>query len=412
MKIASFGLFLLLLLPPTAAYADDVVVLWPFSVDRRVDERLTAKVLKSLSGLYSVHRVPSPPLLPPLAAASALRSSCPSETGTLLGGFVESKEFVKRARLWAVPRGADKPLVLDLYCARPECDLETMISESVVSLADPSPPKSVRPWSPQPSYCQSLSAPSPTPERSTKLVLAVYGDKLPKGFAALLHKDLSSSRTVESATIDKHFVPSKDLYKSLLGGDAKAQVLGVESTAEGMLLWLYDGLTDKAHQEPSFIKCPGCTPDKLASEVAAKAQSYLSHNFDSDSASAVLYQAPPLACQDFTEDLWNAPSGATNVNRHIDPNTAKWMKGAVWGLFAASAATTVTLAIFNETSVGDVTLDGRTYHHGLTRPTWVGFGLSALSLAVAVPTTVSAHRASLNQVRSGSSASAITCPTQ
>ena len=387
------------------------IVLMSILREGKPSPALTAKVHKALSGLYAVHGVSAPPRLAPAAAAATLRASCPAETGTVLGGEVESREFVRRARLWAVPKGTDQPVVLDLYCARPECDLEAMLTEAAVGLAEPSTSKSARPWSRQPTYCQPQAPASAKPDRSGRLVLAVYGDKVPKSLAAHVAKELGGARTVEVMPVDKKFTGSKEQQKALLGGDVKAQVLGVESTSEGLMLWLYDGATDQVHQEAAMVKCEGCSHEKLAAEVARKAQDYLAHSFDG-ATTAVLYQAPPLACADFGDDLWSGQSGMTGGGRYIDPSTAKWMKGAVWGLFAASAATTVTLAILNETSVGDLTLDNRLYHQALTRPAWVGFGISALSLAIAIPTTYIAHRASRNQIRSGSKATSVTCPTQ
>ena len=174
---------------------------------------------------------------------------------------------------------------------------------------------------------------------------------------------------------------------------------------------LYDVLTNQFHLE-KMVQCPGCSAPQELAKITESARDHLAHCFDKECPQSAKIP-PEEACQPWATPLCAAQTPSTSqLGRHIDPSTAKWMKGGVWGLFAASAATTVTLAILNQTSVGDVTLDNRLYHQALTRPAWVGFGVSALSLAIAIPTTYIAHRASRNQLRSGLQATSLTCPTQ
>ena len=80
-------------------------------------------------------------------------------------------------------------------------------------------------------------------------------------------------------------------------------------------------------------------------------------------------------------------------------------------MFAAGAATTVTLAILNETSVGDIAAGPLNLHHGLTRPTWFGVGMTALTLAIALPTTVVVNKASQRFPRTSDGNSTIICPS-
>ena len=84
--------------------------------------------------------------------------------------------------------------------------------------------------------------------------------------------------------------------------------------------------------------------------------------------------------------------------------TAKLVKGGVWGLFAASAATAITLAILNETSVGDQTARFQKLHHQLTPTAWTMAGVTALSLAIAVPATVVVDKKSRTQPALGGAA--------
>ena len=93
----------------------------------------------------------------------------------------------------------------------------------------------------------------------------------------------------------------------------------------------------------------------------------------------------------------------------IDPGTARLAKGAVWGLFAASAATGITLAILNGTSVAD--LPGRS--NTLGDAAWTGLGLSAAALAIAIPVHIRVSRAEKPASAAANPAaptSLLTCP--
>lgn len=67
----------------------------------------------------------------------------------------------------------------------------------------------------------------------------------------------------------------------------------------------------------------------------------------------------------------------------------KLAQGALWGLFAASAATLVILTALDQTHVGDLSVDGnRAVGGSLRAGMGVSAGVAALSLGLAIPTTV------------------------
>jgi hypothetical protein len=326
--------------------------------------------------------------------------------------MVQKLSYGKRARLWAVPAGGQTPVVTDVYCDKERCDLSSQLERGLVRVSDPkNAGGQVQPWSARPTYCPDPTAPPFVPiERSSKLVVSVTGDKVPKGLLPALTKELSYKSVVVAPQNPKQ-LPSKDSLVPLLDGDSKGQVLIIDHSAQGTMIMLYDVLTNQFHQE-KMVQCPGCSAPQELAKITESARDHLAHCFDKECPQSAKIP-PEEACQPWATPLCAAQTPSTSqLGRHIDPSTAKWMKGGVWGLFAASAATTVTLAILNQTSVGDVTLDNRLYHQALTRPAWVGFGVSALSLAIAIPTTYIAHRASRNQLRSGLQATSLTCPTQ
>jgi hypothetical protein len=170
------------------------------------------------------------------------------------------------------------------------------------------------------------------------VVLAVYGDKLPKGLSSALGQELGYKKLIAAP---KQRLGQEGLV-ALLEGDSKGQVLMIEHSAEATAVSLYDVLTKQTYQEPKLVQCAGCTADRLISKITESAKDHLAHCFDKECPQSARIP-PEEACQPWTTPLCAAQTpNSTSGGRHIDPSTAKWIKGGVWGLFAASAATTVT----------------------------------------------------------------------
>lgn len=85
------------------------------------------------------------------------------------------------------------------------------------------------------------------------------------------------------------------------------------------------------------------------------------------------------------------PSAASTSSLH--PRLASAVLGLTWGGFVLSAGATVALFAGNRTGLGTIETDGYRVDHVLTPAAWTAAGLSALTLAIAIPTTVLARRA-------------------
>lgn len=391
----------------------ETVLIVPLGLDCQVDSDLTEAAVSAMKPLYRVRKLGSESVLSPAQAAQAVAASCPQERGMLVGGMVQKLSYGKRARLWAVPAGGQTPVVTDVYCDKERCDLSSQLERGLVRVSDPkNAGGQVQPWSARPTYCPDPTAPPFVPiERSSKLVVSVTGDKVPKGLLPALTKELSYKSVVVAPQNPKQ-LPSKDSLVPLLDGDSKGQVLIIDHSAQGTMIMLYDVLTNQFHQE-KMVQCPGCSAPQELAKITESARDHLAHCFDKECPQSA--RVPPEeACQPWATPLCAAqtPNSASSGNRHIDPSTAKWMKGAVWGLFAASAATTVTLAILNETSVGEVTSDQTRIHGALTRPAWFGVGMTALTLGIALPTTLIVRQASKGSSRSSTGSATVACPIQ
>ncbi len=390
----------------------ETALLVPLGIDCQVDSELTDAAQAALKPLYRVRKLGSQTVLSPTQATHAVATSCPDERGILVGGMVQKLSFGKRARLWAVPPGSQTPFVTDIYCDKERCDLGIQLERALVSVSDPKNAASVvLPWTPRPTYCPDPAAPPFVPiERSGKLVVSVTGEKVPKGLLAALTKELSHKSLVHPPPNPKQ-LPSKDSLVPLLDGDPKGQVLIIDHSAQGSMIMLYDVLTNQFYQD-KMVQCPGCTTPQEVAKITESARDHLAHCFDKECPQSARIP-PEEACQPWATPLCaiQTPNSGT---RHIDPSTAKWVKGAVWSLFAASAATTVTLAILNETSVGQqrVETPPLLLDHTLTKPAWTAGVLTGIAFAIAVPTTVFLHRTGRSISSSRSTVSALACPSQ
>jgi hypothetical protein len=266
-----------------------------------------------------------------------------------------------------------------------------------------------------PSFCQ----PPPPPVasevvRSKRVTLVVQG---PAGFRQAVTGGVqreagTTGRQVVGWKGDaKRFFGYELLHKMLVvQGEPNGQILGVSSTGQGATVWVFDGPSDQTY--PAQIECPKCSVEALAEQAATRGVALL----DQVTGSEVPRPVPPAgSCEPFVLPQCKQvpppavlPAGV-ETNRSTGKSTA--IKGGLWGLFAASAATAVTLAILNETSVGDSTSRFRWLHHQLTPPAWTMAGVAALSFAIAVPATVLVEKKTRSQPAVGGAARALTCPT-
>jgi len=208
----------------------------------------------------------------------------------------------------------------------------------------------------------------------------------------------------------KRFFGYELLHKMLVvQGEPNGQILGISSHPQGASVWVFDGPSDQTY--PAQIECPKCSAEALAEQAATRGVALLDQV---TSAEGPGFSPPAGSCEPFVlPQCKQVPAtpvlpGGVETNRSTGKSTA--IKGGLWGLFAASAAAGVTLAILNETSVGDRELRFRTLHHRLMPTAWTMAGVAGLSLAIAVPMTVHNNKKTRTQSAVGGAVPALTCP--
>lgn len=250
-----------------------------------------------------------------------------------------------------------------------------------------------------PQYCSQPS--SGAAQASTgSLFLTVYGDGKNKGIliAALKQQLGLLGRKVLPVPADIKTYGLESLQR-IVSGQHNAQVLGAEVQKEGKVqLFLFDqqsGLSDG-----KTVDCGECEKDKdaLVSRIQPEVSALLEHCFGDACGSNPAAPPPPEACELFPDPTCGfagatATPGDSHAGRHIDPSTAKLVKGGLWGFFAVSAATALGLTIANYTGAGTST--GQNDHTvNLLGPAALATaGLAVLSLGIAIPITVQVRRA-------------------
>jgi hypothetical protein len=346
----------------------------------------------------------------PQEAVRELKSACAGVSGRVLGGTIEPSEGrgFERFRLWLVDLATEQVASVDGVCPDKDCRLSDEVGWKAMELLDK--PR-FGALSDTPSFCQ----PPPPPVasevvRSKRVTLVVQGST---GFrqsitAAVQRQVATTGREAVTWKGDPKQFFGYELLHKMLQGEPTGQILGISSTPKGASLWVFDGPSDQTY--PAQLDCPRCTPEALADKAAVRGVALLDQV---TRAEPPRFVPPDGACGPLVLPQCKQPS-VSLVG--MTPSTAKLVKGSVWGLFAASAATAITLAILNETSVGDraVVLQNPTLHgilhHTLTKPAWGMGAVTGLSLAVAIPTTIWANRAS----RKSTPATAtwkLVCPT-
>ena len=412
------GLALALLLPARLARAEGPAIYFvgvqrDCERDLKLDHAVERRLMKKGTTVALVRQPTGAPLPPCFGerCGQLFKKSCPATTGRLLGAQVAYGKDVLKFRLWLHDLATGQTAYQDDYCQ--SCEMVgTLATQAARLLASPhfgAAPE------PMPQYCAQLPSQA-TVQPSGPLFLTVYGDGKHKAvlLAALKQQlDLLGRKVLPVPVESKTYL--LDVLQKIVAGQANAQVLGAELQKEGKVqMFLYDQKT--ALSANKTVECGECDKDKdvLVARVQPEVSAILDYCF-SETCGSGHAAAPAAACEPFPDPVCAAGTAASLTSappagRYIDPSTAKIVKGSVWSLFAASAATTVALLIANQASSEQI--NGRPYESSLSRPFWFGLGVSALTLAVAIPTTIVVNHAShgVTGVASVDTAQAIQCP--
>lgn len=397
-------LVLALLIPARPAHAEEPAVYFvgvqrDCERDGQLDHAVERRLYKKGTTTVSLLRQPSGAPLPLCfgdRCAQFFRQACPATKGRILGGQVSQGKDILKVRLWLHDLQSGQTAYQDEYCQ--SCELVGTLATQAAKLM--AAPRFGAVPSATPQYCtQPTGTPAAPP--IGPLFLTVYGDGKHKAvlLAALKQQFGLLGRRVVPVPTDYKTYPL-DVLQKIVVGQKNAQVLGADVQKDGKVqMFLFDQSTSLSTDK--IVECGECEKDKdlLVSRVQPEAAAMLEHCFSETCGSGSATAAPPPAdaCEPFPDPVCGSSAAAPLTSlqapgRHIDPTTAKLAKGAVWSVFAASTAATLALLIANE--AGPEQINQRSYDSSLSRPFWFGLGVSALSLAVAIPTTIVVNRAS------------------
>jgi hypothetical protein len=210
----------------------------------------------------------------------------------------------------------------------------------------------------------------------------------------------------------------------IVAGQQGARVLSVLVQKDGTAtVQLYDQTARVTDAEE--VSCSECGAEALALKVKDVVSELLARCAGTRCADAVLsgaVQAPLAACQPYPSDVCTspaldallAPRSPTAFSGSLDPKTARIIKGLVWGGFAVTAATGITLLALSGTSAGIYQLpSGGSTKGNLDGPGWATLGVSGALLGISIPITLLLDRAASNNVQHTSAATGsalIQCP--
>lgn len=406
-----------LLVPALAS--GEPILLWGAARGCQQDEALTQAMRAQMqSAAYPVTPLAGAQAgLSPQDAAAQLRRACPALHGRLLGAVVEpaSGREMERYRLWVHDLQTGQTAYLDDWCVN--CNLGERMGRRAGFLLK-KPRFEAAPT--MPTYCQpEVLAPAIVP-RSAKVIVVLYGDSKPRAAIwAAVKRDLHGAGrdAVQWHGEAQSFYADTDL-KRMVQGDPQGQVLGVEVTDKGASMWVFDNIASQVF--PAQINCQDCSKEDLADKVAGRSASLLDEAAKpepADGASASAAKPPAEACTPLEIPLCGSTRASVGsaASGGIDPKLAKIVKGSLWGLFAASAASSIGLFVANATSAGQI--PGSTEHaqDALVRPAYATTAAAVVSLGLAIPITVLINRAQFPARDSGNSPQsstnlAIQCP--
>jgi len=328
-----------------------------------------------------------------------LRAACPSVQGQLVGGVIEPEQpGTQRFRLWMYDFGTGQAAYLDEWCKR-GCNLGEEMGRQTFALLDN--PR-VRAVSTQPGYCVPIPEPPAPKPRSARVTVAIAGDSRIRSTTWNAVKNRLTSLGREPVLLPSEGYVNAPALRKLAKADPNGQVLGLELTAEGADLWVFDAI--KNEQYPAKFKCRDCTKEDLADKLAFRAGALLDEAIQPDP----IRTPPDDACTPFA---FAQCGGAANISSAgIDPKLATTLKGLAWGAFAVTTAASLGLFAANATEAGVQRGRYDEAQNSLVRPAWAMAGASALMLGIAIPVHILISRASSNP--SGSPGTAARAPLQ
>jgi len=401
-------------LPSTAWAKSNRIYFWGVQRGCTPNPDLAREVEKRLSSLALdiVILTPDPKRLGCQGAACAaqLNAECPglaAQGGKLLGVVVEPGKGVHRIRIWLHDLEAGVTAYKDEYCQG--CTLLNSLPPMVSALAE-QPAFSDGTPGLTPTYCQKAAAPNPSAPVVGKIHVILSADLKHRGAVTAAIKQRMQSIGIEP--VFGHAEPASltlaDLTK-LTSKEPGSQVLVVDGKAGGKVeVSLFDGTTQRT--EGREIDCQHCDKDELLVQVKGTVNALLAHCFgDQCGSSTSAERVPPEACQPFQilrcgggEDgpdavvsgvsTGAATSAATSAS--ATSSVTRLGRGLLWGLFGASAATSIGLLAANYTSAGKLVGQSDRFSNMLGPAAGAAGGMALLALAAAIPFTVLSARES------------------
>ncbi|MFO0578464.1 MAG: hypothetical protein U1A78_31045 [Polyangia bacterium] len=393
-RLTLIALSVLLPLPSVAA-AESIAMIWGVERNCAISKDLSERLYQGSRGmLLPVVRLDGDGVGPatPAQAVTRLHASCPASVGRLVGGQAETRGNVRRVRLWVRDVPGERTLVLDRYCDRPEpeCDLAAKVEQAVSFLLNE--PSRGQPPTPEPTYCGASAPSAPrAPERSRKVYVAVSGleRRMREPMLTALRNDLRTAGR-DMAVLEGAVEPSK-----VLGDDPRAKLILLKNEKDSCIAMIHDGPTQTV--VPVEVKCGDGEPGKAVKQLSEGAMKVLDLCLDEacrQPQSRESLPPSPEACVPWTDSQCGGDAPAPGSSGpSIDPKTARIVKGTLWGLFAASSATAITLGALNFTSLGEQPASDQqgqpigSRANTLAAHAWTMAGVSAVLLGVSVPVT-------------------------
>lgn len=414
----------LALLTESTAHAQASVYLWGFQrggqriadIDRLVEKRLFTEGRPVV--LLKTPEAQPLPACTSEVGPQAFRHYCSATRGQVLGGQVVVGKSTTRTRLWLYDLGNGQTAYADNYCQN--CDLISALSAHAKHLLE-QPRFGIAPTA-KPSYCEPHETQQAPLAASGPVFLTVYGEGKHRAplYAALKTQLEGTGRRVLPVPVESKTY-ALDVLQKIVAGQQNARVLGVELQKDGKVaLFLFDQKTELT--DDKTVNCPECERDTLIAQTKQAAVEILERCFGAQCGSGTTSApVPPEACEAFPEPDCPAMSSSglsalPTSGSYIDPGTAKAVKGALWGTFAASAAAGIFLLSANKTSLGThIDGNGIPIDNNLWYPGWAAMGISFGLLAVAIPTTIIVNHAAKNSSAATSSTPAtaahpVQCP--
>lgn len=344
--------------------------------------------------------------------ARLLSGRCPGPgRGVLLGGRVEEKNKVVRVRLWMYDYAARKTAYQDGFCNK--CDLDESLTLSTAEIIER--PSFESTPSATPIYCKPVTEVKEPPPPYNKVFFLALGDGKQKQLYQPLLEEVARKSGIRAEPVTQHIKSlSLDALNRIVAREGSARVLWTELTSDGKVyVWIFDQHSQMT--DGLIVDCAGCDKDALLAKTRAAAEQLLDRCLGphcSNSASPM--RRPPEACEPYlacggTELASATDAAAPSGSLGIDPKLARLVKGSLWGLVGATAASSLLLLALDQTAAGTFRQDGREVTHVLA-PASIGLAAaSGLALGLAIPVTLLVNRAAPRS-RSEASPSDFQCP--